>query len=162
MPNQIHSVLVHTMSGYELSRVRTERYRTVHNPIRSPHPVQPNGQPASHGYLGNASFPTHRQVHVPTSPVWVGTNGSLRCFHQQETQQSAALLADVSQSLPACTGILGRNQPHVAADLLATFESFRSPDDQHEGQRREKPHTRMGHQPQYFGPLLRFLFNSGS
>jgi hypothetical protein len=40
-------------------------------------------------------------------------------LHQQEAQQGIALLADVSQSLFASTGLLTRNHAHVRADLLA-------------------------------------------
>src|ERR1700722_8264678 len=109
MPTHIHSVLVHTMSGNELSRVRTELSKLLIVPLSSPHPVQPNRQLASHRYLRNALLPTHRQVYVPTFPIWIRTNGRLGCLHQQEPQQSTALLADVSQSLTARTGILGRN-----------------------------------------------------
>ena len=122
MPNQVDGVLLHTMSGTELSRVRTELQRLRILPTISPHPVQPNRQPAAHRHLGNALLPTHRQVHVPTSPVRIGPYRRLRCLHQQEAQQGVALLADVSQPLPAGTGVLARNQPHVAADLLATME----------------------------------------
>ena len=43
--------------------------------------------------------------------------------HQQEAQQRVALLADVSQPLLASTGVLARNQSHVAADLLAALET---------------------------------------
>jgi hypothetical protein len=55
----------------------------------------------------------------------------LGCFHQQEAQQRIALLADVSKSLLASTGVLTRNHPHVRADLLATLKPSRSSDDQH-------------------------------
>src|ERR1700676_2133293 len=147
MPIHIHSVLVHTMSGTELSRVRTELSKLLIIPFSSPHPVQPNRQLASHRYLRNTLLPTHRQVDIPTLPIWIRTHRRLSCLHQQEPQQSAALFADVSQSLPVCTGILSRNQSYVASDLLAALEPLRSPDDQHEGQCCEKPHTGMGHQP---------------
>ncbi len=43
MPNQVHSALLHTMSGSELSRVRTELYRVRILPAIASHPVQPNG-----------------------------------------------------------------------------------------------------------------------
>ncbi len=47
MPHQVH-VLLHTMSGSELSRVRTELQRLRIPTTIPPHPVQPNRQPASH------------------------------------------------------------------------------------------------------------------
>src|ERR1035438_8662767 len=120
MPNQVDDALLHAMSGYELSRVRTELDHLRILPTVAPHPVQPNGEFSGHGHLGNSFFPAHRQVHIPTPPVLVTPYGSLRCFHQQEAQQRIALLADMSQPLPAGTGVLTRNEPHVAADLLAT------------------------------------------
>jgi hypothetical protein len=69
MPNQVHGVVLHAMSGTELSRVRTalERRRILTS-IPS-HPVQANPQLPAHRYLGNALVPTHRQVNVPTSPL---------------------------------------------------------------------------------------------
>src|ERR1700693_6122794 len=48
-----------------------------------------------HRYLGNAPVPTHRQVHVPTSPLRVASCGRLGGLHQQEAQQGVALFADV-------------------------------------------------------------------
>src|SRR5271167_325899 len=89
------SLLVHTMSGNELSRVRTELSKLLIVPLSSPHPVQPNRQLASHRYLRNALLPTHGQVKVPTTPIWIRTHRRLSCFHQQEPQQSTALFADV-------------------------------------------------------------------
>jgi len=71
----------------------------------------PNRQPASHRYLGNAFVSTHRQVHVPTFPVRMNARRCLGCFHQQEAQQRIALLADVSKSLLASTGVLTRIIP---------------------------------------------------
>src|SRR5215468_2911711 len=120
MPHQVDGVLLHTMSGTELSRVRTElkRWRIV--AAIPPHPVQANPQSPPQRDFGDAFMPTHSQVHVPASPVWMDSCCRLRCFHQQEAQQRIALLADVSQSLLVGTGIFARNHTHVVADLLAT------------------------------------------
>ncbi len=95
MPNQVDGVLVHTMSGTELSRVRTELHRRQILAAVSPHPVQADPQPSRHRYLGNALVPTHRQVNVPASPVWVATRSCLGNLYQQEAQQGVALPADV-------------------------------------------------------------------
>jgi hypothetical protein len=46
----------------------------------------------------------------------------LRCFSQQDTQQRAALLGDVSQPLMASTGVFARDQSDIAGDLLAALE----------------------------------------
>ena len=86
MPNQMDGALVHAMSGNELSRVRTEPSRLRILPTVPPHPVQPNSESSGHGYLGDSTFSTHRQVQVPTPPVRITTHGCLRCFHQQKTQ----------------------------------------------------------------------------
>jgi hypothetical protein len=40
------------------------------------------------------------------------------------------LFADVSQPLPAGTGVLARNEPGVAANLLATRKPIRRPNNQ--------------------------------
>jgi len=61
MPIQVRNVLPHTISGTELSRVRTELYQLRIFPSSSPHPVEANSQPASHGYFRNVPLPTHGQ-----------------------------------------------------------------------------------------------------
>ena len=58
-PIQVDGVLLPTLSGTELSRVRTELKRRRIITSASPHPVQANPQPASHRYLGNALVPSH-------------------------------------------------------------------------------------------------------
>jgi hypothetical protein len=66
-----------TMSGTELSHVRTELHRRRILTSVPPHPVQTNRQPASHRYLGNAPVPTNRQAYVATPPIMVGTRSGL-------------------------------------------------------------------------------------
>jgi hypothetical protein len=64
MPIQVHGVLLHTITGTELSRVRTElEGRRVLVAI-APHPVQASPQPSSHRYLGNVPLPAHGQVSI--------------------------------------------------------------------------------------------------
>src|SRR5258708_12731715 len=77
-------------------------------------------------------------------------------LHQQEAQQGTTLLADMSQSLLASTGVLTRNHPHVGADLLATLKPRRSSDDQHIGEGRKWTNTSMRHQPPHPRPLPPF------
>jgi len=60
MPIHVHGVLVHAMSGTELSRVRTELHPLRIFPTVPPHPVQPNRESSGHGHLGNVSLPPHR------------------------------------------------------------------------------------------------------
>src|ERR1700689_2658298 len=122
MPIQVDGVLLHAMSGSELSRVRTELDPLRILPIVSPHPVQPHSESSGHGHLGDVPLPTHRQVHVPSSPVRITTRCCLCCFPQQETQKRTALLRDVSQPLMAGTGVLRRNQSDIAANLLAALK----------------------------------------
>src|SRR6202167_6243845 len=156
MPIHLDGVLLHAMSGTELSRVRTECYPLRILPTVPPHPVQPHSESSSYRHLSDVLLPTHRQVHVPSSPVRITSRRCLCCFHQQETQNRTALLGDVSQSLMAGTGVLRRNQSDIAANLLAALKSFRSSDDQHEGQCGERSYTGVRHQPQRFGPLPGF------
>ncbi len=55
MPNQVDGALLHTMSGTELSHVRTELQRRRVRTTVPPHPVQPNGQAIIwHGDAGYA------------------------------------------------------------------------------------------------------------
>src|SRR6267378_1085121 len=144
MPNHVDDALLHAMPDSELSRVRTELNQLRIIPTVAPHPVQPNPEFPGHRYLGNAFLSTHRQVHIPTPPVRIRTHRCLRCFSQQVAQQRVALLADVSQSLPASTGVLTGNQPNVAADLLAAREPFRRPNDQNVHQPGDGSHPRVG------------------
>jgi hypothetical protein len=62
MPNQVDGVLMRAMSGYELSRVRTELYRLPILPTVPPHPVQPHGDSSCQGYLGDVFFSAHRRL----------------------------------------------------------------------------------------------------
>src|SRR6267143_1873304 len=160
MPHQVHAVLLHTMSGSELSRVRTELERRRILTTIPPHPIQANRQTASHRYLGNALVSTHRQVYIATSPLRMASGCRLGGLHQQEAQQGVALLADVPQSLLASTGVLFRNHPHVVADLLATWKTFPSSNDQYEGQCRKRTHARMRHQSLRRGALPSFPLDS--
>jgi hypothetical protein len=131
MPIQVHGVLVHAMSGTALSRLRTHPLRIL--PTVSPHEVQPDSQFPGHGHLGGVPLPPHRHMHIASSPARITTRCGLRCFHQQETQQKATLLGDVSQTLLASARVLRRNQSDIATDLLAPPKSLLSPDDQHAG-----------------------------
>src|SRR6267143_7130899 len=159
MPIQVHSVLPRTISGTELSRVRTELYQLRILPSSSPHPVQTNPQPASHGYFRDIPLPAHGQVSIATSPVRITTYRRLCCLHQQEAQQGTALLADVSQSLFAATGVLARNHPHITADLLGTSKARWRSDDQHIGECREWAYAGMRHQLRHFGPFPGFFLD---
>jgi len=156
MPHHVDGVLLHTMSGSELSHVRTELERRRILTSIPPQPVQTNCQPAPHRYLGNVLVPTHRQVNVPTSPVGMNTRRCLGCLHQQQAQQRTALFTDVPQSLLASTGVLTRNHPHIVANLLTAWKAFPSSNDQHEGECRKRTHARMCHQPHHVGSLPGF------
>jgi hypothetical protein len=87
MPIHVHGVLVHAMSGTELSRVRTEPDPLCIFPTVPPHPVQPHRQSPGHGHLGDVPLPTQRQVQVPSPPARITTRRGLCRFYQQETQQ---------------------------------------------------------------------------
>ena len=129
MPIHWGGVLVHAVPDSELSRVRTELDPLCIFPTVPPHPVHPNREPSGHGHLGDVPLPAQRQMYVLSSPVRIPTRCGLRCFSQQETQQRAALLGDVSQPLMASTRVLARDQSDITADLLAALEPLRSPDD---------------------------------
>jgi hypothetical protein len=121
MPIQVDGVLLHAISGTELSRVRTELYKLLILPSSSPHPVQENPQPASHGYFGNVPLPTHGQVSIMTSP---SPHYSVRLPVLPPLARSATTNcpADVSQPLLAAAGVLTRNHPRITADLLGASE----------------------------------------
>src|ERR1700726_576179 len=138
MPIHLLRRLLHTMSGTELSHVRTELERRRVRTTIPPHPVQANPQLPPHRYLGNALVSAHRQVHVPTSPLRIASCCRLGGLHQQETQQGVALFPGVAHPLLAGTRVLTRNHPHVCADLLTAVETLRSSDDQHVGHCRKR------------------------
>src|ERR1700677_305774 len=98
---------------------------------------------------------------VALPPVLVTPCRGLGCFHQQKTQKCITLLADVPKPLPTATGVLTRNEPNVAADLLAAREPSGCSDDQHEGQCRQCTYSRVCHEPHCFRPSPGFLLDGG-
>ena len=81
MPIQVDGVLLHAMSGTELSRVRTELHQLWILPTVPPHPVQLHCESSGHGHFGDVAFAPHRQMQVPSSPVRITTHCRLSCFH---------------------------------------------------------------------------------
>jgi len=63
------------------------------------------------------------------------------------------------QPSPLPAGLLQRHQSQIARDLLATLKPFRSPDDQHESQRRQRTYPGMRPQSPRLGTFLRFLLD---
>ena len=72
-PHQVDGDLLHTMDVDGLPRVRTELPQLLVIPSSAPHPVQAHRELARHRHLRDATFATHRQVHVLASPVLIGT-----------------------------------------------------------------------------------------
>ena len=106
------------------------------------------------GHLGHAMMLGHRQTKILPVPTRIVPLGRAGRFHQQPAQQRVALLADVPQAALVGAGLLDRNQPQIAAHLLAPREPFPVPDGQHISQRNHRTHARMGHQK----ARLRVLF----
>jgi hypothetical protein len=77
-----------------------------------------------------------------------------RGLHQQPAQQPIALLGDVPHPLlMLAAGRLGRNQPQIAAHLLAAGKASPVSQDQHVSQRYHRAYARMSHQQLRFGIL---------
>ena len=133
MPNQVHGAFSSRHVRLRAFPRANRTLSTANIPGRSATSSTTELLVGAHGHLGNALFPAHRQVHIPTPPVRITPRRCLCCFHQQEAQQRIALLADVSQPLPTTTGVLTGNDSQIAADLLATGETLRCSDDQLEG-----------------------------
>src|SRR6202142_3076639 len=159
IPNQLLGDRLHTIAISGLSRVRTELFQLLVVPSLAPHPVKTNSQSAGHGYLCDLSPPPHGQVKVLAAPFRVAAYRDLRRFYQQEAHQRVALFRDVSQPTPLSAGVLQRHQSQIARDLLATPKPLGSPDDQHEGQRRQRTRARMRRQSLRLGTLLHFLLD---
>src|ERR1019366_6812935 len=159
IPNQLLGVQLHTIACSGLSRVRTELRHLLIVPSLAPHPVQTNGESAGHRDLGDLPPSPHRQVKILTAPLRIAAHCDLGRFHQQEAQQRAALFRDVSQPSPLSGRLLRRHQSQIARDLLAALKPLRSPDDQHEGQRRQRTDPGMRPQPLRLGTLFHFLLD---
>src|SRR5258708_13145066 len=127
MPNQVDGVLLHTMSGTELSRVRTELHRRRILTAVPPHPVQTNPQPAPHRYLGYALVPTHCQVNVPTSPVRIVPRSCLSSLYQQEAQQGVPWFAIVPSPPLPTPGPPPPTHPHLFPTPFPTTKPPRVP-----------------------------------
>ena len=74
--------LVHTMAISGLSRARTELFHLFVIPFLPPHPVETDGQPTCHSYLGDLLSPSHHQVEIPATPFRDTARRDLGCFHQ--------------------------------------------------------------------------------
>jgi len=159
IPNQLLGVLLHTLAISGLSRARTELFPLLAVPSLAPHLIQADGQSPRHGDLGDLSSPPHRQVEVLTAPFLAAAHRDLGCFHQHEAQQRVALFRDVSQSSPLPARLLQRHQSQIARDPLATRKPIRSPDNQHEGQRRQCTHPGMRLQSLRLRTFLHFLLD---
>src|SRR5215472_10318305 len=109
MPNQSDGDLLHTMASYGLSHVRTKLRHLPVIPFLTPHPIEADGELACHRHLGDRAVATHRQVQEVASPLGVEADDGLRRLHQQETEQSVTLLADMSQ--PLAIGWSSRREP---------------------------------------------------
>src|SRR5260370_8317615 len=117
MPNHVDGVLLHAMSGTDLSRVRTALNGLRILAASSPHPIQLNRQSAPHGYLGNVLVPTHRQVHIPASPVRMNAPSCLARLHRQNSQQGTTSFPAISQSLLPAPAILTPHNTHFRPTL---------------------------------------------
>src|SRR5450432_928242 len=159
IPNQFLGVLPHTIAISGLSRVRTELAQLLVIPSLAHHPVQTNRKFSRHRDFGDLPPSPQRHVTVLTPPFGKTPHGHLRRLYQQETQQRVALFRDVSKSPPLPTRIFQRHQSQIARDLLATLKTIRSPDDQHERQRRQWPHSRMRLQTPSRRTSFYFLFD---
>ena len=109
--------------------------------------------------LGNLPSSPHRQVKILAEPFREAAHRHLRRFHQQETQQCVALFRDMSQPSLIPARLLQRHQSQITRDLLATLEPICPPDDQHEGQCRQRTYPGMRPQSLRLGTLLHFLLN---
>ena len=124
MPDQVGGDLLHTMDDSRLSRVRTELQMLLIVVALPPHPVEADGQSASHRHLSDGPLTTLAQMDVATSPVGIVANGGLGCLRQQVAHQRVALLGDVPQSPVVGAGVFLRDETQVAADLLAAGEAI--------------------------------------
>jgi hypothetical protein len=96
LPKQYLGVLLHTNACSGLARVRTESLPLLVIPLLPPHPVQTNRQSACHGHLGDLPSSSHGQMEELAPPLRFAPYCRLRRFYHEETQQAAALLADMS------------------------------------------------------------------
>src|SRR5215831_4606683 len=119
------------MCNAELPHVRTELLPLLVIPLPPPHPEQPDRQLACHSDLGSGVIAADSQVRVLPAPGIIDASGTQRGLAQQETEQSVALLADVTQTPVLRAGVLTRNQSQITAYLLAAAEPIRRAEHEH-------------------------------
>src|SRR5215831_1347185 len=98
-------------------------------------------------------------MEIPTAPFGNAACGDLGRFHQQEAQHGVSLFGDMAEPSPISARLLQRYQSQVAGNLLAAAKPFGLPDDQYEGQSRQRAHPGMRHQAPRLGTLLYFLLD---
>src|SRR3954447_18401144 len=162
MPNHYSGDLLLTIAMSGLSRVRTELLLMAVVATLAPHPVQVHRQFPRHRYFRNRPSTPHGQVKELAAPLRLTAHRDLRRFHQQKPQQHVALLADVPESMTISTGLLRRNQPDVAGQLLPAMKALRSSDHQLVGKRRQRADSGMRHQQSRDWALVYFLFQCPS
>ncbi len=101
MPNQVGGDLLHTLSEFKLSRVRTELQMLLIVITLPPHPVETDGQSAGHRHLSDGPLTTLAQMDVATSPVGIVANGSLGGLGQQVT--NAQIPVTLKKARPLAT-----------------------------------------------------------
>ncbi|SPE22865.1 hypothetical protein SBA2_1070004 [Acidobacteriia bacterium SbA2] len=111
MPNHYVGDLLHTIGISGLSRVRTELFQLAVVQTLAPHPLQVHRQLSSHRHFGDLASTPHRKVKELAAPLGLAAYRNLCRFHQQETQQHVALLADVSQPATIATGLFRHPLP---------------------------------------------------
>src|SRR5258708_31457656 len=117
MPNQVGGDLLHTMAESRLSRVRTELQSLLIIAFLTPHPVEADGQFASHRNLSDATVATHGQMNEATSPVGVPARSSLGWLHRRKPQQRTSLFGLGPQSLTIGARVLTGNEAPIATYL---------------------------------------------
>src|ERR1700720_2404453 len=105
MPNHYAGDLLRTMPISGLSRVRTALLERTTAQSLAPRTIQVTRQLSGHSPLRDLPSPSHREVEKLTAPLCLAAYRDLGGFHQKKTQQSVALLADVSQSAPIAAGL---------------------------------------------------------
>src|SRR5208282_2304025 len=78
----------------------------------------------------------------------------------EKAQQRIALFTQPTESLSSATGVFPRNQPHVTSQGLAVCESCGIAQKHFGRQRRDRPHSRMGHQQPCSGTRVGLLLDS--
>ncbi len=97
-------------------------------------------------------------MEIEAAQIFIVANGGAGGFHQQEAQQTVALLGDVAEALGVAAGMFFGIQAAVGGDAAGAIEAGDRLESVHHGQGSQQTDAGMGAQANDTGIVLRALF----